>query len=89
MDRRFLDSIDAEEFERHKRPWKYIVDFLRRNKDRAFTAEHIANKIGIHVSEVRSAFLAHDLAEVLDRTYRSPIDHATVEGITYYKYKGD
>ena len=81
-------SIDTKEFEKHKDPFKYILDFLRENAQRAYTAEFIAKEIGLDPIEV-TMYLQYDrLAELLDKTYRSPIDRATVKGVTYYKYKG-
>ena len=81
-------SIDAEEFDRHKNPTRYILEFLRENSGRAFTAEYIAQKIEVSEQEVRTAIMWENLAGTLDRTYRSQIESVSVRGITYYKYKG-
>lgn len=80
-------SIDSKEFEKHKNPWKYIVDFLRKNSDRAFTAEYIAKETGLSAYEVTDALRWEGLASLIDGTYRSPIERATVKGVLYYKYK--
>jgi len=81
-------SIDAEEFDKHKNPMKYIVTFLQTNSDRAYTVQAIAKGVGVNVMEVRNAFRWDFFARLLDNTYRSPIEIATVGGVTYYKYKG-
>jgi len=81
-------SIDAEEFDKHKSPLKYIVAFLQKNKNRAYTVQAIAKEVGINIQEVRSALYWEAIARMLDKTYMSPIETATVGGITYYKYKG-
>lgn len=80
-------SIDAKKFDKHKNPSKYIIEFLKNNSDKAFTAEHIAKEIEINVSEVRNTLIWEGVARLFDRTYKSPIETATVGGITYYKYK--
>ena len=82
-------SIDAKEFDKHRNPIKYIVKFLKNNRDKAFTVEAISKEIGIDASEVRTALRWNILATLLDRTYRSPIETATVGGISYYKYKSE
>jgi hypothetical protein len=80
-------SIDAKEFDKHKNPLTYIIDFLRKNSDRAFTAQSIGEEIGLDANEVKSAIFWESLAFAIDRTYRSQIEVATVKGVTYYKYK--
>jgi DNA-directed RNA polymerase specialized sigma subunit len=81
-------SIDAKSFDKHKNPMKYIVVFLRENRNRAFTAEHIAKEIGVDPSEVKGALFFDSLAKILDPQHATPIDYATVSGIIYYKYSG-
>jgi len=81
-------SIGAEEFEKHKNPLKYTVEFLRTNRDNAFTIESIAKAINMDVSEVKNALFYDTLASILDPRYGSLIDSATVRGVIYYKYKG-
>jgi DNA-directed RNA polymerase specialized sigma subunit len=81
-------SIDVEEFDKHKNPLKYIVDYLRNNKERAYTIESIAKAIRIDVIEVRNALFYDGLAKILDPRYGSLIESATVAGVVYYRYKG-
>ena len=81
-------SIDAEEFERHKNPLRYIIPFLKENSSKAFTAKYIAQKIGVEEQEVRTAIMWETLAGALDRTYKSQIESVSIRGITYYKYRG-
>lgn len=81
-------SIDAKEFDKHKNPFTYIVAFLQTNRDEAFTVQAIAKGVGINVREIRIALRWDLFAQILDKTYRSPIETATVGGISYYKYKG-
>jgi hypothetical protein len=81
-------SIDAEEFDKHKNPLKYIVDYLRNNKERAYRVESIATATRINISEVRNALYYDTLAKILDPRYGSLIESATVAGVLYYKYKG-
>jgi len=81
-------SIDTKEFDKHKNPFKYIIEFLKNNRERAFTAEYIAKEIGIDEREVKSALTWNLLAAVLDATYRNPVETASVGGVTYYKYSG-
>jgi DNA-directed RNA polymerase specialized sigma subunit len=80
-------SIDAKEFDKHKNPLNYIIDFLRKNSGRAFTAESIAKEIGLDANEVVNAMTWESLASIIDRTYRSQIERAAVKGVSYYKYK--
>ena len=82
-------SIDADKFDKHRNTFKYILEFLKNNRDRAFTVEYIAKQIGVGVYEVKNALMWESLAWVIDRTYRSLIESATVEGIVYYKYKSE
>lgn len=82
-------SIDAKKFDKHKDPLKYIIEFLKNNRDRAFTAEFIAKEIGINASEVVSALMWESIASILDKTYRSSYEIASVGTVTYYKYKGE
>jgi len=80
-------SIDAEEFERHKKPLRYIIPFLKKNRTKAFTAKFIAQEVGINEREVRTAISWETLAAMLDRTYKSQIESVNIRGISYYKYK--
>lgn len=80
-------SIDAKEFDKHSHPLKYIYQFLSKNSDRAFSAAYIAKKVGLNKREVEIALMWESLANILDRTYRTKIEIAVIEGITYYKYK--
>jgi hypothetical protein len=81
-------SIDSKEFEKHKNPLKYILDFLRSNADRAFTAEFIAKQTGLEANEVARAILYEQLAGLIGKDYRSQIDKVSFKGEDYYKYKG-
>lgn len=80
-------SIDAEEFERHKSPIIYIISFLK-DSSKAFTANYIAQKIGVSEKEVRTAILWEKLAAMFEATYKSQIESVSIRGITYYKYTG-
>jgi DNA-directed RNA polymerase specialized sigma subunit len=80
-------SIGADEFDKHKNPLNYIIDYLRNNSDRAFTAESIAKEIGLDVNEVTNTLMWEAVASAIDRTYQSPIERAVVKGVLYFKYK--
>lgn len=80
-------SIDAKKFDKHKNPLKYVVEFLKKNPDKAFTAEYISKQIGISAQELREALYWDLLARALQPNYRSLVERASVGGVDYYKYK--
>ncbi|MGI0037857.1 MAG: hypothetical protein ACRD99_05825 [Nitrososphaera sp.] len=49
--------IDAAEFDAHKSLITIITQFLRRNKDRGFSAEVVAQSAGIIAADVSNAML--------------------------------
>lgn len=80
--------LSGNEFEKKKNPMRYIVDFLRKNKDTAFTGEEIANGVNIPKEIILPILNLIPLAEVL-ATYAKrqvSIFSVTVDGVTYYKY---
>jgi|SRR5919197_5989356 hypothetical protein len=92
--------IDAAEFDAHKDLSTIIVKFLRRNKEKGFSAKEIAQAVGIREEDVNRAMVKLGLTDLISdltggmvpRKHNSHISHSiiriediTINGITYYR----
>lgn len=83
--------ISGHEFEKHKNPLRYIIDFLKKNRDAAFTANEIAERVNIDKQIISTTLNLVPLAEVLamSRRTKTAIKSVTINNVTYYKYNED
>jgi hypothetical protein len=92
--------IDAAEFDAHKDLSTIISMFLRRNKERGFSAKEIAQAVGIREEDVNHAMVKLGLTDlindltggIISKKYNShktqrliKIEDVTINGITYYR----
>ena len=92
--------IDAAEFDAHKDLSTIIAKFLRRNKERGFSAKEIAHAVGIREEDVNHAMVKLGLTDlisdltggIISRKYNFhktqrliKIEDVTINGITYYR----
>ena len=92
--------IDAAEFDAHKDLSIIISMFLRRNKERGFSAKEIAQAVGIREEDVNHAMVKLGLTDLINdltggiiskkcnshKTQRLiKIEDVTINGITYYR----
>ena len=96
--------IDAAEFDAHKNINTVIIQFLCRNKGKAFSAKEIAQTIGIKEEEVNHAMLKLSLTELfsnitagmISKKYghtdkkltMAKIEDVTINGSIYYRCIG-
>lgn len=92
--------IDAAEFDAHKDLSTIIVRFLRRNKEKGFSAKEIAQAVGIREEDVNHVMVKLGLTDlisdltggIISREHNSQkrhtsikIEDVTINGIMYYR----
>ena len=79
--------ISGDEFERYKNPLHYILEFLKKNKGVAFTAEEIADRVEIDRGVIVTTLNLVPLGELIAISRRTefPIKAVTIKNVTYYK----
>lgn len=80
--------IDENEFGKYKDTLRYVIDFLYRNPDKAYTASEIAQALGVELDIMLEWLKWNAFGTLLALGYgqKWPIDSADVRGTTYYKY---
>jgi hypothetical protein len=80
--------IDENEFGKYKDTLRYVIDFLHRNPDKAYTASEIAQALGVKLDIILEWLKWNAFGTLLALSYGQvwPIDSADVGGIAYYKY---
>jgi hypothetical protein len=92
--------IDAAEFDAHKDLSTIIVKFLRRNKEKGFSAKEIAQVVGIREEDVNHVMVKLGLTDLISdltggripskhNSHKShisfKIEDVTINGVTYYR----
>lgn len=88
--------IDAAEFDAHKNLSTIITQFLCRNRDKGFTAEEIAQAVGIRDEDVTNTMLKLGLVDAVNSVIKRPfasrrfrIEDVTINGVIYYRCRQD
>ncbi|MEO9319277.1 MAG: hypothetical protein ABI361_01255 [Nitrososphaera sp.] len=81
--------VDAAEFDAHKEPTEIIVQFLCKNSDKGYSAQEIADVLGLAESDVSNCMVKlgfSDLvSKVTGRKLGARIQDATINGTIYYR----